>query len=87
MLHSIGSQRVGHDWATEQQKQISNKDLLYSTRKYIDYLIITYNGKEYIYIYIWRRQWQSTLVLLPGESEGWGSLVGCRLWGHRVGHD
>ena len=20
-------------------------------------------------------------VLLPGESQGWGSLVGCRLWG------
>ena len=22
------------------------------------------------------------LVFLPGESQGWGSLVGCRLWGH-----
>ena len=21
-------------------------------------------------------------VFLPGESQGWGSLVGCRLWGH-----
>ena len=21
-------------------------------------------------------------VLLPGESQGWGSLVGCHLWGH-----
>ena len=21
------------------------------------------------------------LVFLPGESQGWGSLVGCRLWG------
>ena len=20
-------------------------------------------------------------TLLPGESQGWGSLVGCRLWG------
>ena len=20
--------------------------------------------------------------VLPGESQGWGSLVGCRLWGH-----
>ena len=29
-----------------------------------------------------RRQWQPTAVLLPGESQGWGSLVGCRLWGH-----
>ena len=29
----------------------------------------------------WRRQWQPTPVLLPGESLGRGSLVGCRLWG------
>ena len=29
----------------------------------------------------WRRKWQPTLVSLPGESQGRGSLVGCRLWG------
>ena len=29
----------------------------------------------------WRRKRQSTPVFLPGESQGWGSLVGCRLWG------
>ena len=29
----------------------------------------------------WRRKWQSTPVLLPGESQGQGSLVGCHLWG------
>ena len=29
----------------------------------------------------WRRQWQPTPVFLPGESQGWGSLVDCRLWG------
>ena len=29
-----------------------------------------------------RRQWQPTPELLPGESQGRGSLVGCRLWGH-----
>ena len=29
----------------------------------------------------WRRQWQPTPVFLPGESQGWGSLMGCRLWG------
>ena len=28
----------------------------------------------------WRRKWQPTPVLLPGESQGRGSLVGCRLW-------
>ena len=36
----------------------------------------------------WRRKWQPTLVFLPGESQGRGSLVGYHLWGwHRVGHD
>ena len=34
----------------------------------------------------WRRKWQPTPVFLPGESQGWGSLVGCRLWG-RTGSD
>ena len=28
----------------------------------------------------WRRKWQPTPVLLPGESQGRGSLVGCCLW-------
>ena len=28
----------------------------------------------------WRRKWQPTPVLLPGESQGQRSLVGCRLW-------
>ena len=27
-------------------------------------------------------KWQPTSVFLPGEFQGWGSLVGCRLWGH-----
>ena len=29
----------------------------------------------------WRRKWQPTPVFLPGESQGQGSLVACRLWG------
>ena len=37
-------------------KQINNKDLLYGTGNYIQYLAINYNGKEsekvYIYTYI-----------------------------------
>ena len=35
----------------------------------------------------WRRKWQLTPVFLPGESQGWGSLVGCHPRGLRVGHD
>ena len=29
----------------------------------------------------WRKKWQPTPVFLPGESQGWQSLVGCHLWG------
>ena len=29
----------------------------------------------------WRRKWQPTPVFLPGESQGQGSLMACRLWG------
>ena len=29
----------------------------------------------------WRKKWQPTPVFLPGESQEWGSLVGCHLWG------
>ena len=29
----------------------------------------------------WRRKWQPTPVFLPGESQGWGNLLGCHLWG------
>ena len=31
---------------------------------------------------MWRSHWQRTLELLPGNSHGWRSLVGCSLWGH-----
>ena len=30
---------------------------------------------------LWRRKWQPSPVFLPRESQGWGSLVGCHLWG------
>ena len=35
----------------------------------------------------WWRKWQPTPAFLPGESQGWWSLMGCLLWGLRVGHD
>ena len=28
-------------------------------------------------------QWQPIPVFFPGESQGWGRLVGCRLWGRK----
>ena len=53
-LRSLGSRRVGYEWATSLS-------------------LFTFMH--------WRRKWQSTLVFLPGESQGQGSLVGCCLWG------
>ena len=53
-LQSMGSLRVGHDWATS-------------------FSLFTFMH--------WRWKWQPTPVFLPGESQGRGSLVGCRLWG------
>ena len=47
-LQSMGSLRVGHDWATSLS-------------------LFTFMH--------WRRKWQPTPVFLPGESQGWGSLV------------
>ena len=31
----------------------------------------------------WREKWHPTPVLLPGESQGRGSLLGSHLWGHK----
>ena len=53
-LQSMGSRKVGHDWATSLS-------------------LVTFMR--------WRRKWQPTPVFLRGESQGQGSLVGCRLWG------
>ena len=34
-------------------------------------------------IFIRRRQWHPTPVLLPRKSHGWRNLVGCSPWGHK----
>ena len=34
-----------------------------------------------LFTFMQRRKWQPTPVFLPGESQGRGSLLGCRLWG------
>ena len=45
------------------------------------YVLISYLFYTQQCIYVWRRQWHPTPVLLPGESQGRWSLMGCRLWG------
>ena len=57
-LQSIGSQRVGHDWATKhiyniiKYNIIYNRDLLYSTGNYIQYFTTVNYEKEYEKEYI-----------------------------------
>ena len=51
---------------------------------WILYLFILYSIYPLYNVYktFWRRWWHPTLVLLPGISYGWRSLVGCSPWGH-----
>ena len=49
--------------------------------------LLIYGQLHSSHMLVRRGQWQPTPVLLPGGSQEWGSLVGCRLWGRRVGHD
>ena len=42
----------------------------------------TFVGKVMSLLFNMLFRWQPTPVFLPGESQGRGSLVGCRLWGH-----
>ena len=34
------------------------------------------------HFHVLEKKWQPTPMFLPGESQGWRSLVGCHLWGH-----
>ena len=59
-VHGIAKESDMTEQLSTYIKWINNKDLLHSTENYIQYLIITCNGKEsekehiYIYIYIFR---------------------------------
>ena len=39
--------------------------------------------KDKVGKFLWRREWQSTSVFLPGEFQGQRSLVGYSPWGHK----
>ena len=67
LLRFMGSQRVGHDWATELNVNLH-------------VCLYIFKGKYPVYR---RRQWHPTPVLLPGKSHGQRSLVGCSPWGRK----
>ena len=96
-LQSMGSQRVGHDWATSlftfmhwrrkwQPTPVFLPGKSHGRRSLVGYCPwgrrVRHDWETSLFTFMhWRRKWQPTPVLLPGESQGWGSLVGCRLWG------
>ena len=47
----------------------------------VDYAALILGRRAGFYILVRDVKWQPTPVFLPGESQGRGSLVGCRLWG------
>ena len=47
-------------------------------QSFVNLLGKVFRGRQ---CFVRRRQWHPTPVLLPGESQGQRSLVGCRLWG------
>ena len=86
MLQSMGSQRVGQDWATH-----LNWMLMHGLPRW-------HNGKEspcqcrrhkwcgfhlWIWKISWRRKWQLTPVFFPGKFHGQRSLVSYSPWGHK----
>ena len=97
-LLSMGSQRVGHNWATSMytlEKAVAPHSSTLAWKipwteepgglQSMGSLRVRHDWATSLSLFNfmhWRRQWQPTPVFLPGESQGWGSLVGCRLWGH-----
>ena len=76
---------LAHVWA-KQQKDHFNDFIIWG------WIILIFNfniskSEEYLKLLQrssarhWRRQWHPTLVLLPGKSHRWRSLVGCSPWG------
>ena len=48
----------------------------------MDWLGVRHNWETSLSLFTfmhWRRKWQPTPVFLPGESQGWGSMVGCHV--------
>ena len=79
---------------SKRKKKFTQKDFMEhrNTKKmvmkhlFIVYLIYHLIIYSFIFLHLFslynrRRQWHPTPVLLPGESHGWRSLVGCSPWG------
>ena len=91
VLQSMGSQRVGQDWASElnwtdtlfrlhcvlrHSTDAGGKESACQCRRHKRGSLDTWIGKI-----PWRRKWQSVPVFLPGKSHGQRSLAGYSSWG------
>ena len=76
-LPSMGSHGVGHD----------RSDLAAAAASWQGRRCKKCGFQPWIGKIPWRRKWQPTPVLMPGESHGQRSLAGCSPRGRRVGHD
>ena len=65
------NQTTNVHWIGSSKKQESSRKTLLAKVKF--FTLVSKKSR--------RRQWHPTPVLLPGKSQGWGSQVGCRLWG------
>ena len=77
-LPSMGSHRVRHNWsdlAAAAAGDSDGKESTYQCRKPGFY--------PWVRKIPWRREWQPTLLFLPGESHGQRSMVGYSPWGRK----
>ena len=83
---------LGRKFVTNLDSILKSRDVTLSTKvglvKAVVFLVITTSLSLSLFTFMhWRRKWQLTPVLLPRESQGWGSLVGCHFGLHRVSND
>ena len=62
-------------------QSLGGEDLLEEGMATHSSILAPYPQKKGLKEIFLRRKWQPTSVFLPGESQGWGILVGFRLWG------
>ena len=79
LLHSLFSAKVARDPRFDDLSGEYNPEVFDKTYQFLD--DIRAREKE-VSSMVRRKKRQPTPVFLPGESQGRGSLVGCRLWGH-----
>ena len=89
VLQSVGSQRAGHAWVTEQQLW------QWKASRVVQWLRIclqcrshrTHGFNPWVRKSLWREAWESIPMFLPGEPHRQRSLAGFSPWFYRVRHD